>query len=207
VRPRMKRFRGFSVRTARGAPPTPPMVVPGIYDVLSDVELTTAMAHGRKEALAEIYDRYGSSVYALARRLCAGEAAKDVTHEVFLALWQTPKSFDPDRGSLHSHLLAVAHHCAVSRVRSGEDGRLDEARGPLSQHHDKGSEALAMCDNEDFRALLADLSDHQRHAILLAYFGGYTYRQVAERLLRSEERVKIDIGAGLTRLRAKVAVD
>jgi DNA-directed RNA polymerase specialized sigma24 family protein len=143
-------------------------------NALTDATLVIALAHGGEDALAEIYSRYGSSVYGVARWLCGEKVAGDVTHEVFLALWKSPGSFDPDRGSLSSHLLA---------------------------------KALTLCTREGVRELLEDLSDPQRHAIILAYFAGYTYREVAKRLHRSEERVRDDVSDALRILRTKVIAD
>jgi RNA polymerase sigma-70 factor (ECF subfamily) len=174
---------------------------------LSDVRLVAAPTAGSKEALAEIYSRYGSSIYGLACLLCRPKSAEDVTHEVFLALWHKPDAFDPVRGSLGSYLLALAHGHVISLLRSETPGPIDEAAEALSKHHDRGSEALALCANEAVRDLLADLSDSQRHALDLAYFGGYTYRQIAARLDQTVETVTTELRVGLTRVRAKVAAD
>jgi RNA polymerase sigma-70 factor (ECF subfamily) len=161
------------------------------------------MVQGREDAFSEVYSRYGSSVYGLARRFGRPKSAEEVTHDVFLALWHKPDSFDPDRGSLRSHLLAVAHRRAVDRSRGVTNKRGDEAEG-TSRHHDRDSYALAEYANESIRTLLADLSDPQSHAIILAYFGGYTYRQVADRLHQPEEVVKTNIRFALAGLRKGV---
>jgi RNA polymerase sigma factor (sigma-70 family) len=175
-------------------------------NALSDAALVIALAHGGEDALAEIYSRYGSSVYGVARWLCGEKVAGDVTHEVFLALWKSPGSFDPDRGSLSSHLLASAHRHAVHQMRSDPGERGVDTVERLS-YHDRGSKALTLCTREGVRELLEDLSDPQRHAIILAYFAGYTYREVAKRLHRSEERVRDDVSDALRILRTKVIAD
>jgi RNA polymerase sigma-70 factor (ECF subfamily) len=172
---------------------------------LSDARLVAAMTAGSKEALSEIYSRYGSSIYGLACLLCRPKSAEDVTHEVFLALWHKPDAFNPDRSSLGSYLLALAHGRAVSLLRSETPGPSDEATEALSKHYDRGSKALTLCADETLRALLVDLSDFQRHALVLAYFGGYTYTEIAARLHQSVERVTSEIRVGLTCVRAKVS--
>jgi RNA polymerase sigma-70 factor (ECF subfamily) len=175
-------------------------------NALSDAALVIASAHGSEDALAEIYSRYGSSVYGVARSLCVEKVAEDVTHEVFLALWKSPDSFDPDRGSLRSHLLAVAHRHAVNQMRSAPCERDVDAVEPLS-YHDRGSKALTAYAHDGACVLLDDLSDPQRHAIILAYFAGHTYREVAERLHRSGERVRDDVSDAMRILRATVFAD
>jgi RNA polymerase sigma factor (sigma-70 family) len=175
-------------------------------NALSDATLVIALAHRREDALAEIYSRYGSSVYGVARWLCGEKVAEDVTHEVFLALWKSPGSFDADRGSLCSHLLAVAHRHAVYKTRSDSRKRDVDAVEPLS-YHDRDTKALTLCAPEGVHELLDDLSEPQRHAIILAYFAGYTYREVAKRLHRSEERVRDDVSDAMRILRVEIVAD
>ena len=175
-------------------------------NALSDAALVIASAHGSEDALAEIYSRYGSSVYGVARWLCGEKVAEDVTHEVFLALWKSPGSFDPVRGSLCSHLLAVAHRHAVYKMRSDSCKRDVDAVEPLS-HHDRGAKALTLSAHEGVHELLDDLSEPPRHAIILAYFAGYTYREVAKRLHLSEGRVRDDVRDAMRILRVRIVAD
>jgi RNA polymerase sigma factor (sigma-70 family) len=155
---------------------------------LSDNELVAAVALRNEDALSEIYSRYGASVYFCALRLCGLEHGKGVTHRVFLDLWNTPSAFHTDRRSLHSELLAAAHTRAVYAWRD-ELNRSDDELTAQLRRRSRGSEALALNSNERVRVLLRRLSHPQRQAVLLAYFGGYSYRQIASRLGRSEASV------------------
>lgn len=166
---------------------------------LSDAELVAAMDQGNEDALAEVYARYGATVYLLVDRLCGREAAEDVTHEVFLAIWQVPRAFDPEGGSLAPRLHSVAHRRAVALLRSTSSGPTSKARRASRRH--RGSLALTLGEDQRLRTLLADLSASQRQAIVLAYFAGYTRREIAEHLSESDETVKRDIGIGMVRLR------
>jgi RNA polymerase sigma-70 factor, ECF subfamily len=180
---------------------------PGVRSVslLNDAELVIAAARGSEGAFAEIYSRHGLSVYSLACRLCQPKAAEDVTHEVFLELWNEPDSFDPHRGSLRSHLLTDAHRRAVNLLRRSTERAYKTDQS--SAHNDRESKALSGYVNEAVRTLLTDLTDAQRSAIILAYFGGYTYQQVANRLQQSEKAIKADIRVGLARMRLAMKSD
>jgi RNA polymerase sigma-70 factor (ECF subfamily) len=180
-----------------GASPEAPS--PHDFGDRSDTELVTDLARGSADSLAEIYSRHGASVYRLAHQMCDPQLAQEITHEVFMALWQMPSVFDPDRNSLRSHLLMVAHRRSVERLRTGDDEWV-ETMG-TDRRDDRASKALALCAASDLRVLLADLSGPQRQVIALTYFGGFTYRQVADQLYESEEIVKRHIRDGLLRLR------
>ena len=180
---------------------------PGVQSVsvLNDAELVTASARGGEDAFAEIYSRHGSSIYTLACRLCQPKAAEDVTHEVFLKLWNEPDSFDAHRGSLRSHLLTDAHRRAVNLLRRSTERA--EKTEESSAHNDRGSEALSRYAHGSVRTLLSDLTNIQRSAIVLAYFGRYTYQQVAARLHQSEETINAAIRVGLARVLSATGSD
>jgi len=154
-------------------------------------------------ALAEIYDQYSSFVYGLALRVVGDpRAAEDVSQDVFVGLWERPAAFDPDRGSLRTWLGTLTHRRAVDYVRREEARRRraerDAARAVSAP--DVEELATAMVAAERVRAALDLLPSDQRRAIQLAYFGGKTYRQVAEVLGIPEGTAKSRLRLGLRRI-------
>ena len=158
---------------------------------------------GEEGALNEIYDQFSSFVYGLALRVIGdARAAEDVSQDVFVTVWDRPGAFDPDRGSLPTWLGTLAHRRDVDHVRRGEARRrraIKDAARPVSTP-DVEEMALALVTAERVRAALDTLPDEQRRAIQLAYFGGKTYRQVAEVLGIPEGTAKSRLRLGLRRI-------
>lgn len=176
---------------------------------ISDAGLAGAVADAREDALAEMYRRHAGPVYGLACRLCGPDGGADVTQEVFLALWTAPQRFEPLRGSLRSFLLAQAHGRSIDRLRSDAARRKREATASEAarravEGRDVEREAMARLAGEEACGRLSDLPDATIQAIVLAFFAGYTYRQVAEHLHQPEGTVKTRIRAGLGQLRAQL---
>jgi RNA polymerase sigma-70 factor, ECF subfamily len=172
----------------------------------SDASLVVAIGRWREDALAEAYRRHGGAVFALARRVLREAAlAEEVVQEVFVRLWTTPERFDPDRGSLRSWLLAQAHGRAIDRLRSDNARRrrehLDAAR-TADAAYDVEHEAIDLAVADRVNEVMSTLPATERQAIELAYFEGYTYREVAELLDAPEGTIKSRIRAGLKRMRA-----
>jgi len=171
---------------------------------LDDARLIDAITRGEQHALAEAYRRHGDSVYGLTRRvLVDGAMAEEVTQEVFLRLWEEPHRFDPDRGALRSFLLRQSHSRAVERVRSEEARRRREDRvdrETVPARPDVEQQAMAGLSSDALADALATLSPGEREAIVLAYFGGHSYRDVAIRLDLPEGTVKSRIRLGLAKL-------
>jgi len=159
---------------------------------------------GDQAALGEVYDQYSSFVFGLARRVIGDpRAAEDVSQEVFLHLWEHPEVFDPARGSLRTWLGTLTHRRSVDYVRREEArrrrGQREASRRPVSIP-DVDEMAMALVTAERVRAALDVLPPEQREAIDLAYFGGRTYREVAEALGIPEGTAKSRLRLGLRRV-------
>lgn len=164
-----------------------------------------------ESALREVIDAHGPVVYGMARRILNDPSlAEEVAQDTFLALWRRPGAFDPQRGSLRSFLLGVARNKAIDLVRREESLRrakdLLVAEADAMTREDVYIE-LDSDEQQDVRAALAKLSNVQREAIVLAYFGGRTYREVAGELGIPEGTAKTRMRDGLMKLRALMARD
>ena len=154
-------------------------------DRRADARLADRIRSGDAEALGELYDRYASNALATALRVVGGrDEAEDVVHDAFVAVWRKIDRFDAERGSLRGWLMTVVRNRAIDRVRARRttvdvddaDERSLLRTGPNPTWED----ALGRLNADVLRAALADLPAEQRRALELAYFEGYTYREVAE---------------------------
>jgi RNA polymerase sigma-70 factor (ECF subfamily) len=175
----------------------------------SDATLVVGVGRWHEPALAEIYRRHGGAVHALARRVLRSDPpAEEITQEVFLDLWKQPEKFDHQRGTLRSFLLARTHGKSVDFVRSEMARRRREertSRETATAGYDIDREVWDLAVADQVKTALDSLPDDLRRPILLAYFGGNTYRQVAEILKEPEGTVKSRIRTGLVRLRINLA--
>ena len=150
-------------------------------------------------------------VFGLALRVVRDPAqAEEVTQEAFLEIWRTSARFDPDRGSALAWLLTIVHRKAVDRVRSAEAStRRDTTyhQGATTVEHDTTAEAAeASLEARRVRGALRTLTEVQREALELAYFGGYTHTEVATMLDLPVGTAKTRIRDGLIRLRDAMGV-
>ena len=162
------------------------------------------LAAGDEGALGEVYDQYSSFVFGLAKRVIGDErAAEDVSQDVFLHLWEHPDAFTPERGSLRTWLGMLTHRRSVDYVRREEARRRRvqrEASRRPTYMPDVEEMATALVNAERVRNALDVLPEEQRRCIQLAYFGGKTYRQVAEVLGIPEGTAKSRLRLGLRRI-------
>ena len=174
----------------------------------SDAAIVVAISRYHQDALAEAFRRHAGAVFGLSRRLLADQTlAEEVVQEVFLRLWNSPEKFDPERGSLRSYLLAQCHGRSVDLLRSETSRRIREERDvrrTAEAGYDLEHEVVDLSVAERIKAALTTLPEGEREAIALAYFGGHTYREVAELLDEPEGTVKSRIRAGLKRMRTEL---
>lgn len=175
----------------------------------SDATLVVSIGRYHEDALAEVYRRHAGAVFALSRRLLSDRTlAEEIVQEVFLRLWNDPDRFDPARGSLRSYLLAQCHGRSVDLIRSESSRRRREEKEltlAAEAGYDLEREVWDMAVGDRVKNALRDLPDGEREAILLAYFGGHTYREVADLLDTPEGTVKSRIRSGLKRMRGELA--
>src|SRR3712207_6216199 len=156
-------------------------------DAERDADVMRRIRAGDPSGLDDLYDRFRRPAFALARRILADDTlAEDVLQEVFLSVWRDPGAFDRGRGSVASWILAVVHHKAVDAVRREESQRRRQAMAEDELALDAPTAARDVEDDvwsrvvaEQVRTALGALSDPQREALTLAYYGGYTQREVA----------------------------
>ncbi len=176
----------------------------------ADEQIIQRVVAGDQRALGQLYDRWARPAFSLARRLCADDGlAEDVVQEVFLAFWREPGRFDPARGAFGSWLLTLVHHKAVDAVRresairrrtvpAAEDGdEWSTAPGPGADQAALGAVVAGQV-----RDALGRLPAEQREALALAYYGGYTQREVATLTGVPLGTVKSRMFTGVQRLRS-----
>lgn len=174
-------------------------------------ELLKRSGRGDEQSFAQLYDAMSARVYGLAVRVVRDPAqAEEVAQEAFLEVWRTAARFDPERGSAVSWCLTIVHRKAVDRVRSAEAAtRRDENYHHQNQPvaHDATAEAAqASLEARRVRSALGSLTEVQRQALELAYFGGYTHTEVASMLDLPVGTAKTRIRDGLIRLRDAMGV-
>lgn len=174
-------------------------------------ELLRRSARGDEAAFATLYDATSSRLHGLVLRVVRDPAqAEEVTQEAFLDIWRTAARFDPARGSALSWLMTIGHRKAVDRVRSAESSRGRDTsyhqRNAAVAHDATADAAHASLEATRVRSALAQLTDAQREALSLAYFGGYTHTEVASMLDLPVGTAKTRIRDGLIRLRDTMGV-
>jgi RNA polymerase sigma-70 factor, ECF subfamily len=166
--------------------------------------LLLGTAHGDERAFERLYDAIAPRVFGLIRRIVRDPAqAEEVAQEVLVEVWRTATRFDPERGSATSWIFTIAHRRAVDRVRSEQAGtdRMRRIATTETPYDDVVEEATAHLEQVQVRRCLKGLTEMQREAITMAYYGGYTYREVASLLKVGLPAVKTRMRDGLIRLR------
>ncbi len=177
----------------------------------TDEELLLEVARGDQQAFAELYDRVAGIVHGVVRRVLRDPSqSEEVTQEVLVEVWRTATRFDAERGRAKTWILTMAHRRAVDRVRSEQASRDRTDRvGQRDQTRDfdeVAEQVETRFEHQQIREGLAALTDLQREAVELAYFQGYTYREVSELLETPLGTIKTRMRDGLIRLRDAMGV-
>lgn len=176
-----------------------PRETASLDDLLSDV------GRGDQAAFSQFYDASAALVHGIVAKVVRDPAiTQEVSQEVFVELWRLAPRFEADRGSAKAWAATIAHRRAVDRVRSEQSRRDREERQAHHAHHsapDASESVIASIERGEVSEGLDALSDTQREAVTLAYYGGHTYREVAVLLGVPEGTVKTRIRDGLIKLR------
>lgn len=187
----------------------------GEYQELEDQDLIHRSALGEKDALEELYTRYSTSVYSLARFMLRNEAlAEEATQDIFLNIWLKAASFNPDRGKARSWLMSVAHHKVVDIIRSRR--RSITMAHPTdyetldllpSSQRPTDEEAMLNLERERIKLALTTLPEAQREVIVLAYFQGLSQSEIAQKLEQPLGTVKTRVRLAMQKLRVELEQD
>jgi RNA polymerase sigma-70 factor (ECF subfamily) len=174
---------------------------------LSDEALVALVARGDETALAELYDRVGRVAYGIAYRILRDERlAEDAVQEGFLGVWRAAAAFRPERAKASTWIVTLVHRRAVDIVRREERRRAEpleaDARPDTADPAGSAADTAWLGFERDrIQTALRSLPDAQREALELAYYGGYSQTEVAERLGVPLGTIKSRMFAGLARLR------
>lgn len=178
---------------------------------VSHNDLLDRIAKGDKAAFADLYDALAPRVFGLVKRLLVDHSqSEEVTQEIFLEVWQSATRFDPNKGQATSWILTMAHRRAVDRVRASQSSRDRDLKIGV-RDYDTGFDHVAesteiRIESEKVRGAMQRLTELQRQAISLAYYGGYSHSEVSEMLSVPIGTVKTRLRDGMIRLRDEMGV-
>lgn len=180
-------------------------------DLDAATELLQRVATGDKRAFADLYDLIAPRMLGLVRHVLRDHAqSEEVVQEVLLEVWQTATRFDPNKGKAVTWMLTMAHRRAIDRVRSAQSSRDRDTKigiRDLDRGFDNVSESVEIrIEHERVEKALSRLTDLQRQAVELAYYGGYSHSEVADMLSVPIGTVKTRLRDGMMRLRAELGV-
>jgi RNA polymerase sigma-70 factor (ECF subfamily) len=178
----------------------------------ADRAVLANVAAGQLDALQDLYDKYRTMAYSIALRITADASlAEDVVQDAFLGAWRNAARYVEGKGSVKTWLLSIVHHRAVDAVRrrrpTVELPEREDVPPPAMTIPDIWPEVAGNLDREAIAAAMASLSDVQREAIELAYFGGLTQQEIAARTGTPLGTVKSRIRLGLLALRRALVGD
>ncbi|TFB93187.1 sigma-70 family RNA polymerase sigma factor [Cryobacterium sp. HLT2-28] len=177
----------------------------------SKEELLGRVARGDEAAFGDLYDQMAPRVLGLVKRLLVDHAqSEEVTQEIFLEIWQSAARYEAARGGASTWILTMAHRRAVDRIRSSQAGRDRDTKigiRDLAVAYDNVSETVeTRIEHERVEKAMSRLTELQRQAISLAYYGGLSHSEVAERLQIPLGTVKTRLRDGMIRLRDELGV-
>ncbi len=175
---------------------------------MADAEVVQRLLVRDQDTLREVMAKHGGAVYGMARRVLGEPAlAEEVAQDTFLALWRRPGAFDAERGSLQGFLLGIARNKAIDLVRREEGVRrtkealVAEAEAATPTAASRPEDLEDVDKRLDVLDAMKQLTPVQRESIVLAYFGGRTYKEVAAELSIPEGTAKTRLRDGLIKLR------
>ena len=179
------------------------------YANLDDQELLRLITEERKEALEALYDRYAGPVFSLAMHILRDPgAAEEVSQDAFFNVWRRASSYRPDRGNVRAWLFSIVHHRTIDEVRRRRRRAqnvvlydVDLINQPDENTPDPASYATLQFQREKIKTALSDLRPEQRDVVMLAYYGGLTHSEIAERLQQPLGTVKTRMRLALKKLR------
>jgi len=198
-----------------------PESVPGESDVSENFQdssptsrqqrLLERVSIGDQAAFSELYDEVSPRVFGLVKRLLVDHSqSEEVTQEIFLEIWQSASRFDPNKGGASTWILTMAHRRAVDRVRASQSSRDRDIRIGIrdrDSEYDHVSESVEVkFEHERVERAMERLTELQRQAITLSYYGGYTNSEVSEMLSVPIGTIKTRIRDGMIRLRDELDV-
>ncbi|MEO6944087.1 MAG: sigma-70 family RNA polymerase sigma factor [Lacisediminihabitans sp.] len=173
--------------------------------------LLARIATGDEAAFSALYDEIAPRVLGLVRRLLVDHAqSEEVTQEIFLEIWQNAPRYEPSKGGATTWIFTMAHRRAVDRIRSSQAGRVRDVRigiRDFESDYDNVAETVeTTIENERVKKAMSQLTELQRQAITLAYYGGLSHSEVAEKLEIPLGTVKTRLRDGMIRLRDALGV-
>lgn len=179
---------------------------------LEEIELLRRIGRGDRASFEQFYDRFSRVLFSIAYRLLRNEqAAEDVLQEVFVQIWKKAPLYDPARGKPMTWVVTLTRHRAIDIIRSTqrrsqlhEDVKLETEVGEKFDDHDSFSAVTSGERHEFVREAMRKLSDEQRQALELAFFGSLTQAEIAERLDLPLGTVKARIRRGMMKLRGLI---
>jgi RNA polymerase sigma-70 factor (ECF subfamily) len=192
-------------RLARSGAAQPVDLAPTTEPVTAEGWLT-ATARGDERAFERLYDLLAPAVFGLVRQIVRDQAqSEEVTQEIFIEVWRTASRYQADRGSAQAWVLTIAHRRAVDRVRAAQAATNREQRSiraqPERDFDQVAEKAIDRIERARVHTCLETLTDLQRQSIMLAYYSGHTYREVAALLNTPIGTIKTRMRDGLIRLR------
>ena len=184
---------------------------PGPVNTVTPDSLLALVATGDQRAFASLYDLMAARVLGLTRRVLRDQAqSEEVAQEIFLEIWQNATKFDSGKGSATTWIMTMTHRRAVDRVRAAQASRDRDTRIGIRDYapdYDNVSESVEVTmEHERVEKAMARLTDLQRQAVTLAYYGGFSHTEVAEMLHIPVGTIKTRLRDGMIRLRDELGV-
>jgi RNA polymerase sigma-70 factor (ECF subfamily) len=174
-------------------------------------ELLGRVAEGDQQAFAALYDEISPRVFGLVRRLLVDHAqSEEVTQEVFLEIWTNAKKYEPGKGGASTWILTMAHRRAVDRIRASQASRDRDVkigiRDFVADYDNVSDTVETNIEHERVKKAMSQLTELQRQAVTLAYYGGYSHSEVSAMLKVPIGTVKTRLRDGMIRLRDELGV-